>query len=608
MLFSQPLASSTLAYPINIERPIHGTSRSTVVNKGASGIRVSHTRQALRALLAATACVVASAGATRATAQVIRGTVTSAITAQRVPGAVILLVDSGLATQARTLTTDSGTFVLGSARRGHFHLAVKRIGFRPVSSPTFELAGDTVIDLRILDLPIILTRMETIDSNRCRLFSGAQPDDNLRTAILWEQAHTALTATALTLERADYRFAKMLHVREYDGRTGQMRDIALRETEDAGLAPWDSNPVSRLERDGYGVETDSGFAIWAPDLGVLLSDYFTREHCFRLTRFAAPTPGLVGLDFEPARRQRHVEVRGTIWLDSATSELRSLRFFFVNLPVAAADTLFGGAEEFVRLSRSGWILTGWSLRVPTLTVDVRTTAYRAGYGPPTVTRRRARLSADVVHEAGGDVVAVRQHQTDRDTVLFRSPTGSLLVNTLIAERNAMRPGPGVAVTLTGSTMGTMSDERGRAQLDGLLPGAYLLEAATALHAALKNAPVRVPVVVRADQMTEVTVSIKPLSRAAAEACNERELSSNMGVLVGHILGGGSAGAQTKISLHWAGGKAEGQSDPDGYYSLCDVPQTTRLFFAATRDTLKADTTLMLSRGEVVHVMDVRMSP
>src|SRR5437762_3289821 len=115
------------------------------------------------------ACVVTAATALAAHAQFIRGTVSSAVAAGRVPGAVVLLLDSTLTTYARALTSDSGTFSISPGASGRFHLRVMRIGFRPTESPAFDLQRDTVVNLALTDIPVVLPAVTTRDRNDCKL-------------------------------------------------------------------------------------------------------------------------------------------------------------------------------------------------------------------------------------------------------------------------------------------------------------------------------------------------------------------------------------------------------------------------------------------------------
>src|SRR5262249_34541955 len=155
------------------------------------------------------------------------------------------------------------------------------------------------------------------DRNNCHL----RPDSALATFALWDQAKTALLAAAITLERSDYRFDKVQWVRAFDVLKSELRDVSLTEAETHGTKPWTSVPAERLQQYGYAVEDDSGMTFFAPDLDVLASRYFSDTHCLHFNSGHGADGAMVGLDFEPAERPRHVEIRGTLWLDSTTSEL-----------------------------------------------------------------------------------------------------------------------------------------------------------------------------------------------------------------------------------------------------------------------------------------------
>jgi hypothetical protein len=65
---------------------------------------------------------------------------------------------------------------------------------------------------------------------------------------------------------------------------------------------------------------------YAPDEQVLLSDRFVEEHCFQVARGEGSSEGLFGLQFSPAKRRNVNDIAGTLWVDSASAELRYLDF------------------------------------------------------------------------------------------------------------------------------------------------------------------------------------------------------------------------------------------------------------------------------------------
>ena len=564
--------------------------------------------QALCARLLGFALAGALAGATPVAlrAQLVHGTVSSAVAAGRVPGAVVLLLDSSLTTRARALTSDSGTFTIGAGAPGRFHLKVMRIGFRPTESHAFDLRVDTTVALALTDIPVILPAVTTRDRSDCRL----RPDTTeaaVLTFTLWDQARTALLAAAITLEQQDYRFAKLQHWRVYDVRQHALRDMALRESESHGAAPWISLPAEQLRHDGYVAVDDSGMTFRAPDLDVLLSPYFTEEHCSRLTSRSAPDSGLVGLDFEPAARPRHVEIRGTLWLDVASKELRHVSFTFVNLPVAVPppDTLFGGYVEFTKLATGAWVLPSWRIRMP---IPIRRTllhTFSPGYGPRSVSSLGPwRLTADWVRVEGGDLRTVRRGDAG-DSVLWRRATGSIRILALRGD-SGQAPAAGVIVRLAGSSYGGHTDIGGIVRFEQAIPGTYLFDATTPLHEAIEATTIRTAVTVRAGELAEATVTLKPLAQAAADVCGERELDPHTGVVTGRVALGDEPVFKAKVKLEWVGGDAEADTRNDGYFRFCGVPREKLVLVRASRDTLMATTTLTLAPNEIVRSLDLRL--
>src|SRR6202012_2353940 len=86
---------------------------------------------------------------------------------------------------------------------------------------------------------------------------------------------------------------------------------------------------------GYMIEGGAqGRVFNAPDADVLLDESFARTHCFRRQSADREHPNQVGVAFSPAPadgRDTIVDVRGTIWLDTAVSQIRSLEFTYTSL-------------------------------------------------------------------------------------------------------------------------------------------------------------------------------------------------------------------------------------------------------------------------------------
>lgn len=98
---------------------------------------------------------------------------------------------------------------------------------------------------------------------------------------------------------------------------------------------------------------------------MLTSAAFLRTHCF-----SAPPPdsasALAELRFRPARVGRRPDVEGSIFVDTATGEPRSIDYRYVIprgfLPAAAPTA--GGRVVLQRLADESWIVSGWMIRMP----------------------------------------------------------------------------------------------------------------------------------------------------------------------------------------------------------------------------------------------------
>jgi hypothetical protein len=104
---------------------------------------------------------------------------------------------------------------------------------------------------------------------------------------------------------------------------------------------------------------------YAPDIPVLLSDAFLSTHCFRPVRRGGLLKNdAIGLAFEPVAGRALADVKGTIWLDAGSSELRSMEFTYVGLPKTPGIEA-AGELAFSRLPTGEWYVQHWALRRPT---------------------------------------------------------------------------------------------------------------------------------------------------------------------------------------------------------------------------------------------------
>jgi hypothetical protein len=103
------------------------------------------------------------------------------------------------------------------------------------------------------------------------------------------------------------------------------------------------------------------------------------------------------------------DVRGTLWLDARTFELKLVEFKYSRLPVATTNRHVGGEVRFARLPTGAWIVERWFIRMPRYGDKPTTRSTGVPGQRPIVTYPLTRLI-----EEGGTVTV--------DTASARSPS------------------------------------------------------------------------------------------------------------------------------------------------------------------------------------------
>ncbi|MYE33902.1 MAG: hypothetical protein F4X23_03495 [Gemmatimonadales bacterium] len=154
-----------------------------------------------------------------------------------------------------------------------------------------------------------------------------------------------------------------------------------------------------LEAYGYAEAiNDTLTTFYAPDGDALASPGFLATHCLDTT---APDDGVddtvVGLAFEPRPGRAIVDVKGVLWIDTVTADLRRLEFEYTSLrpflrmylepdlrmhvlsrtpnhlrrfvsfrQITVREELFGGWLGFERIAQGRWLIRKWEVHSPTL--------------------------------------------------------------------------------------------------------------------------------------------------------------------------------------------------------------------------------------------------
>ncbi|MEX2179681.1 MAG: carboxypeptidase-like regulatory domain-containing protein [Gemmatimonadaceae bacterium] len=428
----------------------------------------------------------------------IRGRVFLADSVIPVAGIVVTAVGPRNSTAGAALTRSTGDYVLQVSNGGTYELRALRIGYRPAVVGGVAVAagvGDTIVrNIYLTSLPVALTAVDVSGDDDCSL----RGRDGQRLLRLWEQARGALAATHLWEQGGALDVRLMTVVgrqdapsRPTDSLYVEVDTLTVREViVDRAFA---ATPPETLIARGY-VRTspDDEPVFDMPNAETLLSDAFIDGHCFAIRK---PPAGedWIGLGFRPRRTIRGVtDIRGVLWLDRSTAELRRIEFEYANLPTGeyricdlkphvplTPDRMgevppfkqpqpqcqtarnrnnslrLGGHADFVRLRTGEWLVANWNLRTPPdqgriralpwkhRQVNRRTERCWAGPGCVTVVSMRPRL----VTSTGVITAVVRDGE-----LLYENGSGSAL----LAAASARQASKGLA-----SIEGTVRDSAGR---------------------------------------------------------------------------------------------------------------------------------------------------
>ena len=398
-------------------------------------------------------------------AQTIRGTVVDRVDSIPISGVVVLLLDADGGVTARALTNERGEYRLSAAGAGVYRVRTLRIGFRPVTSEPLWLAGGQELTrpLAVAGVPFSLDTVRVQRRSTCRL----RTDSALVTYAIWEQVRTALTATDLSTRARNMGATIVTYDRNLDPKSRRVRSQTSNVQSGITTKPWISPSPDSLRRVGYVREVNSWFVYTAPDLDALLSTEFLEDHCFRVAD--ASDSSRLGLGFEPTReRSRIPEIRGVVWLDRKSAELRRMEFQYTNIAREQEHGDAGGEMDFVRTTNGVWAIASWNIRMPLLTQ----TSFRSGNTGDLHRTNEPRFLVTELKVSGGELALLTR---GRDTLWSRPP---LTLSGTVKDSASGNPIPFALVSLRGTTFAGVSDSGGTFTLSGVLPGEYTVQVRT----------------------------------------------------------------------------------------------------------------------------------
>ncbi len=334
-------------------------------------------------------------------AQSVRGSVVDGEMGQPVTGAVLRLLDEDGEERARAMSRGDGTFALEGPEEGRYRLEGERMGYLSALGDPFRLERGDVVhqEIELSPNPVDLAGIEVEGDQRCQV----RPEDGEAAARLWEEARMALTATEVTEEEDLHRFEVVRWRRELDSSATRVEEESREARRYLSANPLRSAPAEELEADGYiQPQPDGSHVYYAPDAETLLSDAFLDTHCFTVEEGAGDEEGLLGLSFQPVEDRGVPGVKGVLWIDPTSSQLRHMEADYTNYPYDVATGELGARVEFQRLPTGAWFVDRWWIRMPR--VGLERSDFRG--------QRIERLRLLGISEVGGEARLAQEEEGD----------------------------------------------------------------------------------------------------------------------------------------------------------------------------------------------------
>jgi hypothetical protein len=495
-----------------------------------------------------------------------------------VPGAIVRLMGEK-GTVAQALTNEQGRVVLRAPAAGTYHVKADRIGFQGTLVGPIEL---TLRDRyrRDMDMPSARLELPTLEvrgTSACDPGSQGGP----LAAALWEEVRKALTANVLTQQQRAVPLHVRLFQRDLDRDANPIREWVYDSRLIHGQ-PFGSAPAARLASAGFVDQGDSTITYHAPDAALLLSDEFVRTHCFRSVR---PNDRFVGLAFEPIPRRRVSDVRGTVWVDPATSELQFLEYAYTGLSGARAKAGLGGRLDFSRLRTGEWIVASWHIRMPTLAYD---------------TLLGSRREYSLVDRIAG---YVEQGGRAEVAELGSIPVARAILTGRVFDSTSGHGLPGAFIQVRGYRDSVLTNSEGLFELVVAAAGPQVAVASHPKLGLLRVRPLR-PVLLSLGDTTRIEFAVPSIPTFVRAFCGSAH-TGRSGVLGLARAPAGVPVEDLEVSARWQsarGDRFEKRTKPErsGVFAFCDLPPDRRLeLWLAHERTILKEGSARLSRSEFI---------
>jgi hypothetical protein len=507
------------------------------------------------------------------------GIVRDSSTSAPLSGAVISALDSLKHPLGRAIADATGRYFIELPDAAK-QLRVQRIGFQPhvVTLPRRRDALVT-LDLWMTRVPTLLSGVTVNDDRQCA------PDKSRAGALsLWEQARAGLLTAVVARDALPAQATIMGYQREINTATGrvdrQTERIIVGSTSRPFLAS-DAPPV--LAERGYMELTDVGEKFKGPDADVLLDDSFAQTHCFGVRPADTGHPDAIGLTFEPvAGRGGLVDVRGTLWVESAIPALRSLEFSYTDGQGMLDRIGAGGDLQFHTMPNGVAFIESWTLSLPVINRPQLHDGRIIFQGAPQIPQR---------NDTGGIVLSASWPDGSKWMTPIVPVTG------IIVEPGSKIPLAGVLIGLEADGQSFHTDSTGHFEMFPVLPGRYMVQMVdTTLAKFMAPRSKSVEIELFPAESLDLHFDLQGRAQAIRSLCKNIEPTPTTSTILGRIVD--SAGAtkiprDIRIVAEWtADGPTAAREtrtanvDDAGRFSICGIPREHTVLLTATHSNVQ----------------------
>jgi hypothetical protein len=330
--------------------------------------------------------------ANRVSAQSVSGRLTPTDSTELPVGATVLVLDSTMTILRRIDADGSLRFRAELPRAGRYFIRVLSIGFLPENLGPIVVT-DTGVTTFAATLPrrrLMLDGIKVEARDRCKV----DRDAGLKWLPLWQQAREQVSSVVLVTPAS-----------KIDARLVEFRGLEALSESRVPTQSWATRRLGRLsprvaphqdalsdflsseELESYGVDASQlAFPNVVPlDATTLASDAFLASHCFGLENEVDDSVHWVGISFRPVDdgEENLAAVRGVLWLDAKSGELRRLdyaysalqhlRYSACRIATTRCFQLSGagasGSFDFIQVGTNSWYVSRWEVRTAPLAFD-----------------------------------------------------------------------------------------------------------------------------------------------------------------------------------------------------------------------------------------------